>query len=136
MRVADAMTPIPLTIEPSLPLHKALDVMRENDVRHLLVVDASRKLAGMLSERDIKRHMSRFFETKLEKPGDRLAMLSPVADIMTPDPYTARADQALADVVDMMYRGKFGAVPVVDEAGHPTGILSSIDLLRILKAKL
>lgn len=136
MRVAEAMTPIPLTIEPNVPLHKALDIMRDNEVRHLLVTGAGNKLAGMLSERDIKRHMSRAFETKLEKPGDRMAMLAPVEQIMTADPYTVTADQDLREVVDMMHRGKFGAVPVLDETGRPTGILSSIDLLRILKAKL
>ena len=131
MLVSDVMTPIPLTVEPSLPLHKALTIMRDNKVRHLLVVSHG-KLVGMFSERDLQRRMSRDLETRLEKPGDRIAMLDPVEQIMTPDPYTARSDQELRDVVDMMHRGKFGAVPVVDDAGRPTGILSSIDLLRVL----
>ena len=132
MLVADAMTPNPLVVAPSLPLHKALEIMRNNDVRHLIVVTGDTKLAGMVTDRDIKRHMSQGLETKDETPEDRRSMLASVAQIMTSDPYVVHADQPLKEVVDMMHRGKFGAVPVLDDADRPVGILSSIDLLRVL----
>ncbi len=134
LTVGDVMTPIPLTVSSQLTMHKALELMRDNQVRHLLVVGPNKMLQGMLSERDLQRHMSRLLETDAESVADRLPMLRPVAEIMTTDPYTAMADQPLEDVVEMMSQGKFGAVPVVDDKGRATGVLSSIDLLRLLAA--
>ncbi len=136
MLVGDVMTPAPLCVRRLLPLRDALEQMRDHAVRHLLVVDDDGALVGLLTERDLKRYMSRAFETKLEKPIDRMSMLAPVEQVMTAAPFTVRTHAPLRDVVLAMHDKKFGAVPVLDEEGKPAGILSSIDLLRVLAARL
>ncbi|MEO3993989.1 MAG: CBS domain-containing protein [Desulfurococcaceae archaeon TW002] len=47
------MTENPITIEPEAPIDEALQKMRENNIRHLPVVDPGKKPAGMVSLRDV-----------------------------------------------------------------------------------
>ena len=47
------MTENPVTIEPGAPIDEALQKMRENNIRHLPVVDAEKKPVGMISLRDV-----------------------------------------------------------------------------------
>jgi len=51
-----------------------------------------------------------------------------IRDIMTPNPRTCRADDAIGDVAQAMADGDFGACPVVDANGHPVGIVTDRDL--------
>ncbi|MFN3268864.1 MAG: CBS domain-containing protein [Zestosphaera sp.] len=47
------MTENPITIEPEAPIDEALQKMRENNIRHLPVVDSEKKPVGMVSLRDV-----------------------------------------------------------------------------------
>lgn len=47
------MTENPITIEPDTPIDEALQKMRENNIRHLPVVDPEKKPVGMVSLRDV-----------------------------------------------------------------------------------
>lgn len=47
------MTENPITIEPGAPIDEALQKMRENNIRHLPVVDPEKKPVGMVSLRDV-----------------------------------------------------------------------------------
>lgn len=47
------MTENPITIEPDAPIDEALQKMRENNIRHLPVVDPEKKPVGMVSLRDV-----------------------------------------------------------------------------------
>jgi acetoin utilization protein AcuB len=52
MKVADVMTPEPVTIESVSSLDRALELMDRLDIRHLPVLEDGR-LAGILSDRDV-----------------------------------------------------------------------------------
>lgn len=47
------MTENPITVEPDVPIDETLRIMRENNVRHLPVVDLKKKPLGMISLRDV-----------------------------------------------------------------------------------
>ena len=47
---------------------------------------------------------------------------------MTPDPYTCRSEDSLADARDLMAEHRCRRLPVVDEDGHLIGIVSLGDL--------
>jgi signal-transduction protein with cAMP-binding, CBS, and nucleotidyltransferase domain len=47
------MTENPVTIEPGSPIDEALQKMRENNIRHLPVVNSEKKPVGMVSLRDV-----------------------------------------------------------------------------------
>jgi CBS domain-containing protein len=51
------------------------------------------------------------------------------AELMTPNPVCVRDNATLAEVMDLFIDKAFTAAPVIDEAGHPIGVVSQSDLL-------
>jgi CBS domain-containing protein len=51
------------------------------------------------------------------------------ADLMVPNPVSLRADATIAEAVRLLTQKGITAAPVIDEAGHPIGVLSRSDLL-------
>ena len=132
MTAADIMKTQLVTGTRETRLYQALEMMGEKGIRHLPIVEDG-KLLGILSDRDLQKHMSATFGSADEKSGDRLLMLKTAEELMTKAPITVRPDTALKEVVHILVERKFGAVPVVDEAGMAVGIITSIDLLRLLE---
>ena len=52
-----------------------------------------------------------------------------VRDVMTPSPASVAPDTSIGDVVRALMSADFEGVPVVDEAGHPLGMITQTDLL-------
>ncbi|MDN3028984.1 CBS domain-containing protein [Streptomyces sp. S.PB5] len=53
-----------------------------------------------------------------------------IADLMTHDVIRARRDMPFKEIVKLLAENDVTAVPVVDELGHPLGVVSEADLLR------
>ncbi|MFJ7587526.1 CBS domain-containing protein [Streptomyces sp. NPDC097617] len=53
-----------------------------------------------------------------------------VADLMTPTAITVRRATTFKEVARLLKEFDITAVPVIDEAGHPVGVVSEADLLR------
>jgi|SRR5215210_3503663 len=127
MRVADWMTPDPVTIAPGATAGEALALMRQRRIRHLPVVDAGR-LVGMLSDRDPRSALPSAVVLGELEEGDPAAA-RPVAEIMTADPLTIPPSQPVEEAARLLTEQRIGAVPVV-EGPRLLGILSADDLLR------
>lgn len=50
-------------------------------------------------------------------------------DIMTPNPVSLPANGTLREALDLFTSKGFGVAPVIDDAGHPVGVLSMSDIL-------
>ncbi|MEV6579739.1 CBS domain-containing protein [Streptomyces sp. NPDC051582] len=53
-----------------------------------------------------------------------------VADLMTPSAVTVRRATAFKEIARLLKEFDITAMPVIDEAGHPVGVVSEADLLR------
>ena len=53
-----------------------------------------------------------------------------VADLMTPDPVTVRADDPLSEAVRLLDEHRISGLPVIDNAGVLVGVVSNTDILR------
>ncbi len=51
------------------------------------------------------------------------------ADLMTPSPVSIQEDASLTEVIALLADRGIGAAPVIDEAGHPIGVVSHADIL-------
>ncbi len=118
-QVKEVMTRDVVALRPQQPFAQALALLAQHRFRHLLVIDADARLAGVISDRDLLRCMSR--ETDLE----RLT----VADIMWSAVVTVQPDTPLSEAAAQMLSRRINCLPVV-EHDRVCGILTSTDLLQ------
>lgn len=111
----------PLTIESTVPVRDAIRKMFDEKIGCLLVEDQG-NLVGIFTERDV-----------LNKVAADLAGLDrPVTNFMTASPETITSQDSIAYALHAMDSGGYRHLPVVDNSGKPTGIISVRDILRFL----
>lgn len=126
--VADAMTRNPLRLEPVDRVGDAVAIMLTEGVRHIPIVDAERRVVGILSDRDIRSAVG---DPLRELARDRRALLqSHVGGVMTTDPAVIHEDAALDEAADVLVSRRIGALPVVDDDRRLVGIVSYVDVLQ------
>lgn len=114
------MSTQPHTIGFDMPVKTALNMMRENRIRHLPVENGGR-LVGIVTDRDIKL-VSAYNHDETYK----------IEDIMTAEPYTVRPQAPVNEVVLEMAEHKYGCAVVQQENGKVVGIFTANDGLRVL----
>lgn len=122
--VSRYMSASPVVIQQTAPLTEAISIMQEHNVRHLPVLDGPTPV-GILSERDIAMAGS-LVPNAWE--------MIPVAEAMTPNPYTVSADTQVVQVARAMADNRYGAVLITDEAGALLGMFTTTDAMAVLAA--
>ena len=127
MKVSKYMTQKLITATPEMSVMQAFLLMRSHSVRHIPVVEAQ-GLVGIISDRDLRR--PRWAEnlddwTTYYQIDDTHS----VADVMTRNPETVRASDAVLKAVRIFRERRYGALPVLNKDGDLVGILSAQDLL-------
>ncbi len=112
--------PEPITTPPTTSVSDAIQTMLKHDIGALVVVDASGKLLGIFSERDLL--------TKVAAEDADYSKLT-VGESMTPNPECVDACDTLAFALHKMDVGGYRHLPVMDE-GRPAAVLSVRDMLR------
>ncbi len=130
MRVADIMTPSPVTVTQRNAIRTAVNLMRELDFRRLPVVDHG-KLVGIITDRDLRRAANSPFVVR-EKWYDNFVLDHiEVGSCMTTNPLTIGPDADVAEAARMLREHKIGGLPVM--AGDQlVGIITETDLLDFL----
>ncbi len=125
------MTRGPATVEEAAPVSDAAAEMAAGGFRHLPVVDANGALVGMISERDLRSLLGTDVARFADATADVLA--EPVLEAMTPDPVSLPPTATLAEALEVFADERVGAIPVVDDAERPVGIVSYVDLLGTIR---
>ena len=131
MFVSETMNTNLVSITPETKLSEVRTLMKDNNFRHLPVVDKDGKLIGIVTDRDMRdaSPSSLLSEEEYQRTLDRV-MEHTVSEIMTKDPLTISVYFTLQDTLMVMGSRKVGALPVVDEDGYLKGIMSTRDLLK------
>lgn len=119
MKISEAMTGNPITININASLDAAADLMSRNDVG-ALPVEENGKLRGMLTDRDI---VVRAVAQRRDPISTR------VGDVFTPEVYACYEDQELNEVAQLMEEKQIHRVIVLDHQDKPVGIMSISDIL-------
>ena len=128
MIVAKRMMRNPVSVDENDSMKKAMDLLRDREIRHLPVLKGGDKLVGIVSERDIKQ-ASPSPATALEiREIYYLLDKVKVKQIMTRRPYTISANAPVEEAALIMREKKIGCLPVVDD-GRLVGILTETDIL-------
>ena len=132
--VRDLMTERPRTTTPDTPLRKAARELIRTGLGALPVVDLDDRFLGMLSERELMRHL---LATEVLSAGtSRHAPPPPrdeltVRDVMTRQVLCVAPEQPAAEVAALMSNKDVERVPVVRE-GKLVGFLTRGDIVRKL----
>ena len=114
----------PFCVEPTTPISEVLNVMRMNSIGSVLITDANKKLLGIFTERD--------YLQKLVPCSDCVDV--PVSELMTANPYAQKVTDSVAYALNMMSKGGFRHIPLVDDDYTVVGVLSIKDIIDAIMA--
>jgi len=131
MFVSNSMTARVITIAEDDSIFTARDLMRDNEIRHLPVVEDGDKLVGIITDRGIRSALpyDLYKGIASEEEKEKVAALK-IKDIMTPQPLTISPLDTIQDALLKIQKEKVGAFPVVSDDGRLKGMISVRDLLR------
>lgn len=129
LTVADVMSFPLITIEAEVSLSHARDLLEQYHCHHLVVTNGGNPVA-VVSDRDIIRALSPFLGTIVEQPRDQHTLLRPVLQVATFHPVTVHRTASIYEAAATLLDRGISCLPVIDDWGRITGIVTSSDLMR------
>lgn len=109
--VAKLMSEKLVAVQPKAAVHSVVQTIREKGVSHVLVIDHSGELLGIISHRDLSRRTGRYAE-----------------DVMTREPLTIDVSASASQAVSLMLEQDISCLPVVNE-GRVCGVFTKTDVM-------
>jgi CBS-domain-containing membrane protein len=143
--VEEVMTRAVMTLPPEMPLSDAWQKMLDTLLKALPVVDKNGSVVGLLTDGDLleraglqqrlsvaKQLDAAFLKDEMER---LRSTAQTVADVMSKPAITVRAKDSIGVAASRMARAGVKRLPVVDENNRLVGVLSRVDILRLVAAK-
>ncbi|HZA03027.1 MAG TPA: CBS domain-containing protein [Propionibacteriaceae bacterium] len=109
-----------ITVRPSATVLEVVGLLEEYNLGAVVVSVDGREVSGIVTERDIVRRLL-----------DGTDFLSgPVSEIMTTDVQTCTAQDSVQSLMTIMTEQRIRHLPVVDDHGRMTGIVSIGDAVK------
>ena len=109
-----------VSVEPSASLADAVRPLASKRIGAAVILGADRRIAGIISERDIVRVLAERGAGALDEP---------VSQTMTRKVETCSESETVSSLMERMTSGKFRHMPVVDR-GRVVGIVSIGDIVK------
>ena len=121
-------------VYPNTPVGDAYNTMMEKSIRRLPVVDPAHPdhLVGIVTLGDLREaRPSPAAGLSVYELNYLLAKLT-VGQVMTHNPFTITPDTPIQQAARIMLERKVSGLPVVDEEGHPIGVITESDIFSML----
>jgi acetoin utilization protein AcuB len=129
MNVCQIMSEHPVSVGLDDSLGAVKDIFDNAKFHHLLVIEEG-KLFGIISDRDLLRHISPNIGTNNYTVKDLDTLKKRVHQIVTRKPVTLHPDATIADAVAIFNEQRISCIPIVDNENVPVGIGSWRDILK------
>ncbi len=131
MIIADRMKKNPATASPDMSISDASAKMKAEKVHRLPVLDDSKHLVGVISEKDILLAAPSPASTLSTYEINYLLSKLKVKNIMSRNPVTITKETTIEEAVKLMVDNDLSCLPVMED-GYLSGIVSKSDLFKIL----
>ncbi|WP_184482619.1 CBS domain-containing protein [Vibrio cholerae] len=128
IKVEDMMMRHPHTLLRTHTLNDAKHLMEALDIRHVPIVDANKKLLGIVSQRDLLAAQESSLQRSAQ--GDSLAFETPLFEVMHTDVTSVAPQAGLKESAIYMQKHKIGCLPVVAK-DVLVGIITDSDFVTI-----
>jgi len=108
------------TLPTGASIAEAVEVLNTRRIGAIVVTTTDGKVAGILSERDVVRHLGKDWSSLASRP---------VSEVMTKDVVTMSRRATVAEVMERMTERRIRHLPIVDN-GELVGIVSIGDVVK------
>ena len=134
-KVGDLMTNRIVTARMDDTLETAQMIFNQRTFHHLVVLEHGEPV-GVISDRDLLKHLSPFIGSGLsERVQDRATLRTPLHQIMTRELVSIDPEASATEAARRMMRCRVSCLPVIDDENKLVGIITSRDLLRLALRK-
>src|SRR5580698_4655361 len=134
MDIGTVMTARVVTVEMDDRLDVVKKIFDTLNFHHLLVIDDSRTLKGIVSDRDLLKALSPYVGSAAENARDSATLNKRVHQIMSRNLITLQPRASISEAVQLFLDHRISCIPITDVALKPVGILSWRDVLKTLLA--
>jgi len=143
MSAGDVMTTDVISLRNDDVLGGAKDILQQHRFRHMPIIDKQAELVGIISDRDILRHLpfagkrpprdtGEFRSHLFEISESSISLMIPLRQIMTCQVSCVSAETELSDVARTMRTQKISCLPVVTSDRKLCGIITVVDIMHSL----
>jgi len=131
MLVANWMSNNIITVDENDSMYDAMKLLKEHDI-HMLPVLNKGKLAGIVTDRDLKKASASDATTLEIHELFYLLTRIRVKDLMTKEVVTVPPDFTVEETAQVLQKNKISGAPVVNSEGQIVGTITKTDLFRVL----
>lgn len=112
----------PLSVALDSTVRDAISLMQQNKVGCVLICDPTGRAVGIFTERDVLRRVI----------GEHVAQDSPIKEVMSKNLASVKEADPITDAFKLLHTRGLRHLPVVDESGRPTGVVSVKRIMEYL----
>ncbi len=134
MLVSELMSTKLITVELDDKLSVVKEIFESMKIHHLLVIE-SKKVFGVVSDRDLYKALSPNIGTKTETFKDVATINKRVHQIVSRNPIVLTPNATIAEAIDIFNTHTISCIPIVDHEMKPLGIITIRSILKALGEK-
>lgn len=131
MALADVMSTKLITLQMDDDLSKVKQIFDQHNIHHILILDDN-ELAGIITDRDLHKHLSPAVGTSKETSRDTSLLTKKIHLVMSRNLITARKSTTLNEAVLLFHDNHISCLPVVNDNFEPIGVITWRDIIKIL----
>ena len=135
-KVSDIMTKDPYSVNIDDTVHKADEIIKTENIRHLPVTEG-KKFVGLITERKLSEYnLKKLYEFDNPDGENGYNKIIDFEKVMKRGCHVVYPEDSVQKVIKLMAKFRFDSVPVVDWDNNLVGMVSFLDILLYLNEKI
>lgn len=132
MQVSAIMTRKLTMVDPTMSLSVLKDIFNQSKFQHVPVIDASRRLVGIVSVKDYFKALAPVMDAASEKTLDIFVTSRKIKHVMSSPVISVPEHYPVVKAAALLLKHNIGCLPVTDQDNVAIGIVSWKDIMRVV----